>query len=152
MNENIKVVATNRKANHNYQLFEKVEAGIALKGSEIKSIRSGQINIKEGYVIIEKRQACLMNKHISVYEQANRQNHEPLRKRKLLLHKKEIRKLNDAIMQKGMTVIPLRVYLVKGLAKVEIALAKGLKKYDKRQKIAKREAEMQIQRIMNRRG
>jgi SsrA-binding protein len=152
MDENIKIMATNRKANHDYQIFATFEAGIALQGSEIKSIRAGQVNIKEGYVVIENQQAWLMNTHISVYEQANRQNHEPLRKRRLLLHKKEIRKLYDAIMQKGMTIIPLRVYIQKGLAKVEIAVAKGLKKYDKRQKIAKREAEMQIQKMINRRG
>jgi SsrA-binding protein len=152
MNENVKVVATNRKARHDYQIYDTFEAGIALQGSEIKSIRAGQINLKEGYVVIERRQAWLMNTHISVYEQANRQNHEPLRKRKLLLHKKEIAKLYDAIMQKGMTIIPLRVYLKKGLAKVEVASAKGLKKYDKRQKIAKREAEMQMRRVINRRG
>lgn len=140
MTEDIKVVATNRKAGFEYFLLEKFEAGLALQGSEIKSIRAGQISIQEAYVEIENgEQAFLVEAHIAPYEQANRFNHDPRRKRRLLLHKKEIRKLWDQIRIKGMTIVPTRVYLKNGRAKVEIALAKGKKAYDKRASIAKRD-------------
>lgn len=141
MSENVKVVATNRKAGFEYFLLERYEAGIALQGSEIKSIRAGQISIQESYVDIENgEQAFLVEAHIAPYEQANRFNHDPRRKRRLLLHKKEIRKLWDSVRMKGMTIVPTRVYLKDGRAKVEIALAKGKKAYDKRAAIAKRDA------------
>ncbi len=140
MTEDIKVVATNRKAGFEYFLLEKFEAGLALQGSEIKSIRAGQISIQESYVEIENgEQAFLVEAHIAPYEQANRFNHDPRRKRRLLLHKKEIRKLWDQVRIKGMTIVPTRVYLKNGRAKVEIALAKGKKAYDKRASIAKRD-------------
>lgn len=140
MTEDIKVVATNRKAGFEYFLLDKFEAGLALQGSEIKSIRAGQISIQESYVDIENgRQAFLMEAHIAPYEQANRFNHDPRRKRRLLLHKKEIRKLWDNVRIKGMTIVPTRVYLKNGRAKIEIALAKGRKAYDKRAVIAKRD-------------
>ncbi|MBI4761272.1 MAG: SsrA-binding protein SmpB [Chloroflexota bacterium] len=140
MTEDIKVVATNRKAGFEYFLLDKIEAGIALQGSEIKSIRAGQISIQESYVEIENgEQAFLVEAHIAPYEQANRFNHDPRRKRRLLLHKKEIRKLWDQVRIKGMTIVPTRVYLKNGRAKVEIALAKGKKAYDKRASIAKRD-------------
>ncbi|NUQ86146.1 MAG: SsrA-binding protein SmpB [Anaerolineales bacterium] len=140
MSENVKVVATNRKAGFEYFLLEKYEAGIALQGSEIKSIRAGQVSIQESYVDIENgEQAYLVEAHIAPYEQANRFNHDPRRKRRLLLHKKEIRKLWDNVRMKGMTIVPTRVYLKDGRAKVEIALAKGKKAYDKRAAIAKRD-------------
>jgi SsrA-binding protein len=140
MTEEIKVVATNRKAGFEYFLLEKFEAGLALQGSEIKSIRAGQISIQESFVEIEKgKQAFLVEAHIAPYEQANRFNHEPRRKRRLLLHKKEIRKLWDNVRIKGMTIVPTRVYLKNGRAKIEIALAKGKKAYDKRTTIAKRD-------------
>ncbi|MEW6285064.1 MAG: SsrA-binding protein SmpB [Chloroflexota bacterium] len=140
MTEDIKVVATNRKAGFEYFLLDKFEAGIALQGSEIKSIRAGQISIQESYVEIENgEQAFLVEAHIAPYEQANRFNHDPRRKRRLLLHKKEIRKLWDQVRIKGMTIVPTRVYLKNGRAKVEIALAKGKKAYDKRASIAKRD-------------
>jgi len=140
MTEDIKVVATNRKAGFEYFLLEKFEAGLALQGSEIKSIRAGQISIQESFVEIEKgEQAFLVEAHIAPYEQANRFNHEPRRKRRLLLHKKEIRKLWDNVRIKGMTIVPTRVYLKNGRAKIEIALAKGKKAYDKRAAIAKRD-------------
>jgi SsrA-binding protein len=140
MTEDIKVVATNRKAGFEYFLLDKFEAGIALQGSEIKSIRAGQISIQEAYVEIENgEQAFLVEAHIAPYEQANRFNHDPRRKRRLLLHKKEIRKLWDQIRIKGMTIVPTRVYLKNGRVKVEIALAKGKKAYDKRATIAKRD-------------
>jgi SsrA-binding protein len=140
MTEDIKVVATNRKAGFEYFLLDKFEAGLALQGSEIKSIRAGQISIQESYVDIENgRQAWLVEAHIAPYEQANRFNHDPRRKRRLLLHKKEIRKLWDNVRIKGMTIVPTRVYLKNGRAKIEIALAKGKKAYDKRAAIAKRD-------------
>jgi SsrA-binding protein len=137
--ENIKVVATNRKAKFEYFLIETFEAGISLQGSEIKSIRAGQISLKEAYVQTDGEEAWLMSAHIAPYEQANRFNHDPVRPRRLLLHKREIRQLWDDVRQKGMTIIPTRVYLKDGRAKVEIALAKGKKSYDKREAIAKRD-------------
>lgn len=140
MTEDYKIVATNRKAGFEYFLLEKFEAGLALQGSEIKSIRAGQISIQEAYVDIENgEQAYLVEAHIAPYEQANRFNHDPRRKRRLLLHKKEIRKLWDNVRIKGMTIVPTRVYLKNGRAKIEIALAKGKKAYDKRATIAKRD-------------
>jgi SsrA-binding protein len=147
----IKVVATNRKASHEFFLFERYEAGIVLQGSEIKSIRGGQISLAEAYVRVDGREAWLMDAHIAPYEQANRFNHEPLRPRKLLLHRSEIRRLWDDVRQKGATVVPIRVYLKEGRAKVEIALAKGKKLYDKRETIAKRDAEREIERQFNKR-
>ena len=140
MTEDIKVVATNRKASFEYFLLEKFEAGLVLHGSEIKSIRAGQISIQESYVDIEDgKQAWLVEAHIAPYEQANRFNHDPKRKRKLLLRKKQIRDLWNNVRIKGMTVVPTRVYLKDGRAKIEIALAKGKKAYDKRATIAKRD-------------
>lgn len=140
MPENIKIVATNRKASFEYFLHERFEAGLALNGSEIKSIRAGQISIQEAYIDIEDgRQAWLVEAHIAPYEQANRFNHDPTRKRRLLLHKKQIRELWNNVRIKGMTIVPTRVYLKGGRAKIEIALAKGKKAYDKRATIAKRD-------------
>lgn len=140
MTENIKVVATNRKAGFEYFLLERFEAGLVLQGSEIKSIRAGQVSIQESYVEIEAgEQAWLVEAHIAPYEQANRFNHDPKRKRKLLLHKKQIRELWNNTRIKGMTVVPTRVYLKNGRAKLEVALAKGKKAYDKRATIAKRD-------------
>ena len=141
MAEEVKVLATNRKATFEYFLLEKFEAGLALHGSEIKSIRAGQISIQESYVDIENgEQAWLVEAHIAPYAQASRFNHEPRRRRRLLLHKKQIRELWNNIRIKGMTVVPTRVYLKNGRAKIEIALAKGKKAYDKRETIAKRDA------------
>lgn len=140
MSENIKVLATNRKASFEYFLHERFEAGLELQGSEIKSIRAGQISIQESYVDIENgQQAWLVEAHIAPYEQANRFNHDPRRKRRLLLHKKQIRELWNSVRMKGMTIVPTRVYLKNGRAKIEIALAKGKKAYDKRATIAKRD-------------
>lgn len=142
----VKVVANNRKAKHEYFLLDTYEAGIALKGSEIKSIRAGQLSLAQAYVSIEGGEAWLINAHIAPYDQASRFNHDPLRPRKLLLHRKQINKLFDNVRQKGTTIIPLRVYLKDGKAKVEIALAKGKKHYDKRAEIAKRDAQREIDR------
>ena len=137
--DNIKVVATNRKAKFEYFLIETFEAGMSLQGSEIKSIRAGQISLKEAFVQTDGKEAWLHDAHIAHYEPANRFNHDPVRPRRLLLHKNEIRKLRDAVQKKGMTIIPTRVYLKAGRAKVEIALARGKRAYDKREAIKKRD-------------
>jgi SsrA-binding protein len=142
----IKVVATNRKARHEYILLDTYEAGLVLKGSEIKSIRAGQISLAQAYVSLDDNEAWLVNSHIAPYNEASRNNHDPLRPRKLLLHRTEIHKLSDKVRQKGATVIPLRLYLKDGRAKLEIALAKGKKHYDKRADIAKRDAEREMDR------
>jgi SsrA-binding protein len=142
----LKVIATNRKAKHEYFLLDTYEAGMVLKGSEIKSIRAGQISLAQAYVSTDGKEAWLMNAHIAPYDEANRFNHDPLRSRKLLLHRSEIRKLHEKVRQKGATIIPLRVYLKDGIAKVEIALAKGKKHYDKRAEIAKRDAQRELDR------
>lgn len=142
----IKVVATNRKARHEYFLLDTYEAGLVLKGSEIKSIRAGQISLAQAYVSVDNNEAWLVNSHIAPYNEASRNNHDPVRTRKLLLHRSEIRKLSDKVRQKGATVIPLRIYLKDGKAKIEIALAKGKKHYDKRAEIAKRDAKREMDR------
>jgi SsrA-binding protein len=140
MTEDVKIVANNRKASFEYFLLEKFEAGLVLQGSEIKSIRAGQMSIQESYVdIVNGEEAWLVEANIAPYTQANRFNHDPKRRRKLLLHKKQIRELWNNIRIKGMTVVPTRVYLKDGRAKIEIALAKGKKAYDKRATIAKRD-------------
>ena len=140
MPEGVKVVATNRKAGFEYFLLEKFEAGLALRGSEIKSVRAGQVSLAESYVDIENGEnAWLVEAHIAPYEQANRFNHDPKRKRRLLLHKKQIRELWNAVRLKGMTIVPTKVYIKEGRAKIEIALARGKKAYDKRAVIAKRD-------------
>jgi len=141
-----KVVATNRKARFDYHLLEFIEAGIVLKGSEIKSIRAGQISLAEAYVEIDGREAWLVDAHVAPYLQASVYGHEPRRKRKLLLSRLEIRKLWNEVRMKGVTIIPTRIYLKDGRAKVEIAIARGKKQYDKREAIAKRDAERELQR------
>ena len=142
----IKVVATNRKASHEYFLFERYEAGLVLQGSEIKSIRAGQVSLAEAYVSLDGREAWLVDAHIAPYEQASIFGHEPRRPRKLLLHRPEIRRLWNEVRQKGVTIIPLRIYLKNGRAKLEIAVAKGKKLYDKRETIARRDSERDIER------
>jgi SsrA-binding protein len=147
MPEHVKVVATNKKVRFEYFLLEQYEAGLSLQGSEIKSIRAGQVSLAEAYVQVENgRDAWLMEAHIAPYEQANRFNHDPKRPRRLLLHSREINELWDAVRQKGMTIVPMRMYLKEGRAKLEIAIAKGKKLHDKREAIAKRDAEREIQR------
>jgi SsrA-binding protein len=150
MTENVKVVATNRKAGFEYFLFERFEAGLALKGSEIKSIRAGQISLAESYIRVDENQAWLIEAHIAPYIQANRFNHDPKRPRRLLLHGKEIREMWDAVRQKGVTIVPIRVYLKNGRAKLEIAIAKGKKLHDKRDAIARRDAEREMERESSR--
>jgi SsrA-binding protein len=147
----IKTVATNRKARHEYFILETFEAGIALQGSEIKSIRAGQISLGEAYIRIDEQEAWLEDAHIAPYVQANRYNHDPRRPRKLLLHRKEILKLRNEVRQKGVTIIPLSVYLKEGKAKVEVAVAKGKKLYDKRADLAERDAKREIERQMHER-
>ncbi|MBX3046309.1 MAG: SsrA-binding protein SmpB [Anaerolineales bacterium] len=146
-----KVVARNRKASHDYVLKEKYEAGLALMGSEIKSIRAGQVSLKEAYVRTNGHEAYLVNAHIAPYNQAGKDGHEPLRERKLLLHAKEIAELYDEVKRNGSTIVPLQIYLKKGRAKLEISVAKGKKKWDKRQDIAKRDAEREMARAMKHR-
>jgi SsrA-binding protein len=146
----VKVVARNRKARHDYFLLDTFEAGISLLGSEIKSIRAGQVSIKEAYVRVDGEEAWLVDAHIAPYTQANQFNHEPKRPRKLLLHKKEILRLYEDVRRKGVTIIPTQIYLRDGRAKVEIAIARGKRKYDKRQAIAKRDAQREINRQMHR--
>ncbi len=143
------IIASNRRARHEYFILETFEAGIALQGSEIKSIRAGQISLAEAYVRIEENEAWLEDAHIAPYEQASIFNHEPRRPRKLLLHSKEIRKLWNDVRQKGVTVIPLSVYLKGGRAKVEIAIARGKKLYDKRAEMARRDAQREIDRHLH---
>lgn len=149
--EHVKIVASNRKARFEYFLLERYEAGLALQGSEIKSVRAGQISLAEAYVRVDGREAWLVDAHVAPYEQASRFGHDPRRPRKLLLHRKEIRELWNAVRQKGMSIVPTRVYLKEGRAKVEIAIGQGKKHYDKRQAIARREAEREIERQIRRR-
>ncbi|HOF25600.1 MAG TPA: SsrA-binding protein SmpB [Anaerolineaceae bacterium] len=137
----VKTVATNRKARFEYQLLETFEAGLVLKGTEIKSVRMGQISLQEAYVRTDGKEAWLVGAHIAPYEHASAFQHDPDREKKLLLNKREIRELYDAVRIKGLTIIPVRVYLKGGRAKVEIAIAKGKKKYDKREAIKKRDFE-----------
>ena len=146
MPEDFKVIATNRKASFEYFLLDRYEAGLALQGSEIKSLRAGQISLSEAYVMVQANEAWLIEAHIAPYEQASRMNHNPKRPRRLLLHKKEIREIWNAVRQKGVTVIPTRVYLKEGRAKLEIAIAKGKQLHDKRNAIAKRDQERELRR------
>jgi SsrA-binding protein len=144
----VKVIATNRKARHQYQFYDVYEAGLVLKGSEIKSIRAGRVSLQEGFVLFDAGEAWLVNVHIAQYDPASGQNHEPRRRRKLLLHRREIDRLQGRATEKGYTVVPVRLYLKDGRAKVEIALARGKKQRDKRQDIAKRDAKRQVERAL----
>ena len=148
----VKVIANNRKAKHDYFLLETFEAGLVLQGSEIKSIRAGQVSLKEAYVRTDGREAWLVNAHIAPYNPASRQNHDPKRDRKLLLNRKEIDQLFGEVRQKGVTIIPTQLYLKEGKAKVEIALAKGKQKYDKRQAMAKKDAQREVERALRNRS
>jgi SsrA-binding protein len=141
-----KIIATNRKARFEYSLLEHYEAGIVLLGTEIKSVRARQVSIAEAYVQTDGNEVWLINSHISPYDPASRMNHDPKRKRKLLLNKKEIRQLWNGIRQKGLTIIPIEIYLSNGKAKLDIALARGKKLYDKRRDIADRDMERDAER------
>lgn len=141
-------IATNRKAYHDYHIQETFEAGISLLGTEVKSLREGRANLKESYAIIKDGEVFLFNCHISPYSHGNIENHDPLRTRKLLLHKKEISKLWGRISQQGLTLVPLKIYFKGGRAKVSIGLAKGKKQYEKRESIKENEAKREIDRHM----
>lgn len=140
------VVSTNRKAYHDYFIEETCEAGISLLGTEVKSLREGKANLKDSYALIKGNEIFLLNCHISPYSHGNIQNHDPLRTRKLLLHRKEINKLWGKLTQKGLTLIPLKIYFKKGKAKVEIGLCKGKKQYEKREVLKEKEARREIER------
>ena len=146
-----KTIASNRKAKFEYFLLEHFEAGLVLKGTEIKSIRARQVSIAEAYIQIENGQAWLVESHIAPYDPASRENHDPKRKRKLLLNKKEINHIWGEIKQKGLTVVPTEIYLKDGRAKIDIAVAKGKKLYDKRREIAQKDFQRDMERESNRR-
>ena len=147
-----KVVASNREAYHNYHILETHECGIALTGTEVKSIREGRCNLKDGYAQIRKSEAWLMNVHISPYSHGNRENHDPTRARKLLLHRGEIDKLAGKVQEKGLTLVPTKMYFKGGRIKVEIGVAKGKKLYDKRETEKRRDADREVRAMMKAKG
>ncbi len=144
--EGIKIVAQNKKARHDYFIEDTLEAGIVLSGTEVKSIRQGKVNLKDSYAMIEDGEVILSGMHISPYEQGNIFNKDPLRDRKLLLHKYEINKLIGYTQQKGLTIVPLQLYFTRGKVKLQLGIAKGKKLYDKRDDIAERDAKREIDR------
>ncbi|MBE5761413.1 MAG: SsrA-binding protein SmpB [Clostridiales bacterium] len=143
-----KELQRNKKAWHDYYIEDTYEAGIELFGTEVKSVRLGRLNLKDSYIMIERGQAFIYGMHISPYDKGNIFNKDPMRPKRLLLHKNEIRKLNANVMQQGYSIVPLKVYLKQGLVKVEIALAKGKKAYDKRDAQAKKDAQREIERML----
>jgi len=147
----MKIVCQNRKAYHDYSIEETVEAGIQLLGTEVKSLRDGKANLKDSYVLIKDSEVILLNCHISPYSHGNIMNHDPLRTRKLLLHRKEIERLRGKMQQKGYTLIPLKIYFKGHYAKVEIGLAKGKRQYEKRETVKEREAKRAIEKAMKNR-
>lgn len=149
--EGYKVVSDNRQARFRYEILETYEAGIELKGTEVKSIREGRVNLRDGYAVIRNGQAWLLNVHISPYQSSSEYfNHDPRRTRRLLLHKREISKLVGKVEQEGLTLIPLKMYLKRGLVKVAIGLCKGKKIYDKRETIKRRQDEREMARVVKR--
>lgn len=146
-----RVVVSNRKARHEYSIVETLEAGIVLTGTEVKSLRKGNANLQDSYATIKRGEVWLLNMHISPYEQGNLNNHQPTRPRKLLLQKKQIRKLIGRVQEKGLALIPLSVYFKGPLAKIELALARGKRLYDKRESLARRQAKREIDRSLKRR-
>jgi SsrA-binding protein len=146
-----KAIATNRRARFNYELFDKFEAGLVLQGTEVKSLREGRGNLSDGFVEIRNGEAWLVDLHITPYSHGNRNNHDPLRQRKLLLHKREIARLQSKIAERGLTCVPLRLYFKDGRVKVEIALARGKKRFDKREDIKRRDADRDAHRAMRQR-
>jgi SsrA-binding protein len=147
----IKLITENRRARHDYAIEESYEAGLVLTGTEVKSCRVGRANLSDAYVLVEEGEAFLVNCHISPYSHGNRANHDPLRKRKLLLHTSELEGLRAKVMQEGRTLVPLRLYFKHGLVKTEIAVARGKKTYDKRADIARRDAERRMRQQLGRR-
>lgn len=146
MSDQVKVVSRNRKAFHDFYIDETCEAGIALTGTEVKSIRASRVNLRDSYARVENGELFLYNMHVSTYEQGNRFNHEPLRIRKLLMHRREINRLRGKVQEKGFTLVPLQVYIKNGKIKIEIALARGKKLYDKRKAIAEKTAGREMER------
>jgi SsrA-binding protein len=147
----IKIVARNRRARHDYELLEKVEAGLVLTGTEVKSLRNGKASLEDAYAEIDNSEVWLLGCDIPEYLQANRMNHVPKRPRKLLLHRREITKLTTKVAAKGMTLVPLSIYFKKGMAKVELSVARGRKTFDKREALKQQEAKRDIDRAMRRR-
>jgi SsrA-binding protein len=147
-----KTITVNRKAYHDYHIEESVEAGLVLTGTEIKSIRAGGVNLRDAYARSEKGELWLLGAHIAQYPGGNRYNHEPKRPRKLLLHRRQIAELSGAVMRKGLTIVPLKLYLKNGIAKVELGLVRGKKVYDKRETLALRDAQRQIERAFSQRA
>src|SRR5713226_1555768 len=147
-NAPIKVITENRQAYHDYFIERTIEAGIALVGTEIKSIRAGHVNLRGSYAIARNGELWLENAHIAIYEHGNRYNHEPLRNRKLLLHRREIEQLQAKVATKGLTLIPLKLYLKGGKAKIELGLCRGKKLYDKREAIAERDVKREMERVI----
>lgn len=147
----VKVVASNRKARHDYHIEDTFEAGIVLTGSEIKSIRAGQVSLRDSFATVRNGELWLMNTHIAPYHQASYANHEPRRDRKLLMHRREINRLSGKLQEKGLTLIPLQIYLKNSRAKVELGLARGKKLYDKRESLRERDDRRQITRALGRR-
>lgn len=144
----MKIVSQNKKAFHDYFILETYEAGIELKGTEIKSVRKGSTNLKDAFIRIKNNEAFIENMHIAPYEQGNRFNHEPLRTRKLLLHKKQIKKLQKEVKENGLTIVPTKLYFNTSKLKVEIALARGKKLYDKRQDLKAKDAKRDVERAL----
>ena len=151
-NDSIKIICKNRKARFNFEIEDAFEAGISLLGSEVKSLRKGRANLSDSYGKIRNGEIFLVDAHISAYEQASRQNHDPLRERKILLHKKEIKKLIGKVAERGFSLIPLKLYFKNGKVKVELALAKGKKAYDKREAIKKKDQRRELERLIKYRG
>ena len=149
MKEGKKIVTENRKARHDYFILETYVAGIALKGTEVKSLRASHANLKDSYAGIEGGEVFLFHCHINPYTHGNIENHDPLRKRKLLLHKKEIKKLAGKTSEKGLSLVPLKIFFTRGKAKIEIAVAKGKKLYDKRESIKRKTAEREVRRVLS---
>ncbi|MGQ9627583.1 MAG: SsrA-binding protein SmpB [Anaerolineae bacterium] len=149
--DSFKLIATNRKAYHDYFIEERYEAGIVLTGTEIKSVRAGRVNLRDSYVRIKDGELWLIDTHIAPYQEAGRFGHEPHRPRKLLMHRREINRLQDKVQLRGYTIVPLRLYLKDNRAKVEIALAKGKHLYDKRKTLAEEEARLEIERALKKR-
>jgi len=146
--EHIKVITENRKARHDYHILDTIEAGIALRGTEVKSLRVGKVNIRDSFARVKDGEVWLHGMHISPYDHGNIHNHEPLRERKLLLHKREIRRLIGKSKEQGLTLVPLRLYFKNGKAKVELAVAKGKKLYDKREALARKDEARKIERAL----
>ena len=145
--DKIKIISSNRKANFEYEILDRLEAGIVLTGTEVKSLREGKVNLQDSYGRIKNDEIWLINSHISEYKFGNLNNHDPLRSRKLLLNKREIRKLKQQLLEKGLTLVPLKMYFKSSLVKVEVGIARGKKLYDKRESVKKREVERNLRRL-----